>query len=102
MSNTRRVAVTALTTLVVGLTYLAYLATGTAGAMPAPQPETYANQAPPPETVVVSHTSTPVWPYIVAAVVAAALTLVVMWAISRMRHAHTGTGAGAGAPASAV
>ncbi|HEY7047905.1 MAG TPA: hypothetical protein VH373_11840 [Jatrophihabitantaceae bacterium] len=94
-----RITATAVTTLALGLSYLAYLApAGPAGAMPEPPPETYANQAPPPGTVVVNHTSTPVWPYIVAAVVAAALTLAVVWAITRLRHGH----AHAGAPASVV
>jgi hypothetical protein len=95
MLTARRLTAPALLTFIFALACLA-IATN-AGAMPAPPPETYANQSPPPVTPVVNHTGSPVWTYIVVALAAAVLTLALAWTITRLRHSHTGA-----APASAA
>jgi hypothetical protein len=103
MLTARRFAAPALLVLTLALTYLATAAT--ARAMPAPPPETYANQPPasgglsgenggpgaPPVTTVVNHTGSAVWTYVVVAIAAAVLTLALAWTLARLRHAHNTT-----------
>ena len=89
MLTARRLTAPALLTLILAV---AYLATATkSGAMPAPPPETYANQSPPPVTTVVNHTGSAMWTYAVVAIVAAVVTLALAWTFARLRHSRIGT-----------
>jgi hypothetical protein len=89
MHTARRLTAPALLILTAALAYLATAAE--AGAMPAPPPESYSNQSPPPVTTVVNHTGSPVWTYVVVAIAAAVLTLALAWTIARLRHSHVRT-----------
>jgi hypothetical protein len=101
MLTARRLTAPALLVLTLALTYLATAAT--AGAMPAPPPDggglygEHGGPGAPPVTTVVNHTGSPVWTYVVVAVVAAVLTLALAWTLARLRHAHTTTTADAAA-----
>ena len=95
MLTARRLTAYALLTLTLTLAFL--VTAIKAGAMPAPPPETYSNQSPPPVTTVVNHSGAPMWTYGVVALAAAVLTLALTWTVARLRHSRIGA-----APASAA
>jgi hypothetical protein len=95
MLTARRLTAPALLALSLVLAYLA--GSAAAGARPAPPADGgYVGPTlPSPPTVVVTHTGSPVWTYVVVALAAAVLTLALAWAVTRFRHpqAHAATAA---------
>jgi hypothetical protein len=87
MHTARRLTAPALVAVCLALAYCATATT--AGAMPAPPPDGgYVGPTPPPASVVVNHTGSPVWTYVVVALAAAILTLALAWTVTQLRRAH--------------
>jgi hypothetical protein len=83
MLTARRLTAPVLLTLTVALAYLATAGPAAAQHLP---PDVGGTAPPPP----VSDSGAPLWTYVVVAVAAALLTLVLAWAVTRLRQAHAG------------
>jgi hypothetical protein len=87
MHTARRLTAPALVILTLALAYLATATT--AGARPAPPADGGGYVPPPTPPVIVNHTGSAVWTYLVVALAAAVLTLALAWMVERLRHAHS-------------